>query len=87
MTTPNETTETAKTPATKSAARPKLPRVNWKDRYEELEAVHDETVELQEPLLRAVEIWHGEQHDGAYRHCPHPACDAANDIAYTTTDE
>lgn len=82
---PNETTETPKAPA--KSARPKSTRVNWKNKYEELKAAYDETVELQDPLLRAVEIWHGEQHDGEYRHCPHPACDAANDIAYTTTDE
>lgn len=76
--TTTETTQSA--PAAKSAK--KAPRVNWHEKFEELEAVHKEMVTDRDELLLAVETMHDSYHDGAYRHCPHAVCDAANIIEY-----
>lgn len=88
MTTSETTTAAPAAEATPKAA-PKPQRVNWRNRYEELKDEYDEFKavkegydELCDELTTAVSTWHDEQHDGAFRHCPHPVCDAANDLRY-----
>lgn len=80
------TTETAQSAPTAKPAK-KAPRVNWHDHYDELKAVHNELADCSDVLVRAVEAMHNEQHGGAFRHCPHPVCDAANVVDYADEEE
>ena len=71
---------TAAETAPKAAPKPK--RVNWHERYDELKGVYEERDEACDTLTNAVANWHEEAHTGAFRHCDHPVCDAANDLLY-----